>query len=71
MEQVFGYFDYVGFEVYEGVTHIRWDKPRGDGVFKIVVIDRMVWVYCKDASGQYIPDLCSTEFAIYQKQYED
>lgn len=68
MEQVFGYFDYVECEIYDGFLRIRYDKPRVQGLHKIVVIDRVVWVYKKDASGQYVPDVCGVNFAIYQVQ---
>ena len=32
MEQVFGYFDYVEFEIYDGFLRIRYDKPRIQGL---------------------------------------
>ena len=41
MEQVFGYFDYVEFEIYDGFLRVRYDKPRIQGLHKIVVIDRI------------------------------
>lgn len=71
MEHIFGYFDWVEFELYDGFLRIRYAKPRVNGTHKIVVTDRMVWVYQRDASGQYVPDVCGTNFAIYQEQEED
>lgn len=64
MEKEFGTFEEISYKEYRGMTYVYAKKRDSNGDYKIVVSDRILWVYERHERNIWHATLCASTFSV-------